>query len=904
MGDQGQDRTVFLSFTSLDREAARAVVAGLREAGIDVWWDEGGIGWGDDWQSKIEQALSRCGAYLILLGRGGVRRWVKPELGVAFKRNVDDGLPILPLLLDGVSPESMPPFLSLRQARPLPADLSLFDFTALAAELRAVSEPTVVPLLQGSPFPGLLSFDEDRKDFFLGRQSDTLALLARLGRGLDGVQRRWIQVEGPSGVGKSSLVRAGLIPAVRAGWAEEGPQAAKWSFVVVRPGSQPLETLAAALEREIGRNEVPKTLFERLEELRHSQGDKADLRYLLKVAFPEGSRLLLVIDQLEELFTLTTDREALARLDALLASALEDLDGPLYLVTTIRSDFLPHIGELPRLQGLLNALAGRYDLQPLGLAGLREIVRIPARRAGLTWSERSLPERIVEDAIRERAPLPLVANVLRLLWDAANKRGDRELRAEDYQALNGVAGALAKGGDRLLGSLGPGGRERARRLLLALVKPGRESQDTKRPIFLREALQAAGGGPEAQRILNRLSGLRAEGRQAPQDPDPHLIVVSEAEAGGSVEHASRVDLAHESLLRGDASGRPYWKTLYDWVKAAREQLEARDRLEDDAKQWEAAGKGRLSELLARGRQLKAFMRVETPSTLAAEYLRASRGRRGLARLAWALALAVVAIAGSSSYLYLERGLDLHSQLAWLALEVGIVLEPDMVTLEAGSFRMGCLERGGCWKDELPVKEVALKPFALGRYEVTFAEYAQFALATGLEMPADSGFGKRRRPVINVSWDEAVRYAQWLSEQTGKRYRLPTEAEWEYAARAGTETRWSFGDQEGQLGGYAWYWANSEGKTHPVGEKSPNPWGLHDVHGNVWEWAKDCWHDNHEGAPTDGAARNALGGGDCSRHVVRGGSWYGKPELLRSAYRYWFESDYRLNNLGFRLAQDP
>jgi hypothetical protein len=345
----------------------------------------------------LEEALSRCGAYLILLGHGGVRRWVKPELGVAFKRHVDEGLPILPLLLDGVAPESMPPFLSLKQARRLPADLSAFDFGGLAAELRTVSEPAVAPLLQGSPFPGLLPFDEDRKDFFLGRQSDTLALLQRLGRGLDGVQRRWIQVEGPSGVGKSSLVRAGLIPAVRAGWAEEGPVPAKWTFLVLRPGGQPLETLAAALEREIAKTEVPKTTFERIEALRRPQGDAADLRYLLKVAYPEGggSRLLLVIDQFEELFTLTTDREILARLDALLASALEDLDGPLYLVTTIRSDFLLQIGELPRLHGLLNAQAGRYDLQPLGLAGLREVVRIPAQRAGLTWSERTLPERIV-----------------------------------------------------------------------------------------------------------------------------------------------------------------------------------------------------------------------------------------------------------------------------------------------------------------------------------------------------------------------------------------------------------------------------------------------------------------------------------------------------------------------------
>ncbi len=434
---QRQVGTVFLSFTSLAREAARAVVSGLRAARIDVWWDEGGIGWGDDWQGELEEALSRCGAYLILLGTGGVRRWVKPELDVALRRHVDDGLPILPLLLDGVSPESMPPFLSLFQASRLPADLATFDFEALAAELCATAAPTVPPIIDACPFPGLVPFEEDAADFFLGRQSDTLALLARLGRGVDGLQRRWLQVEGPSGVGKSSLVRAGLIPAIRAGWLEVGASATAWTVIVLRPGGQPLEALAAALERALGTTRVPATIFQRLEALRRTRGDEADLRYLLKVVFAGDSRLLLVIDQFEELFTLTADPDALARTDALLASAVEDTDGPLYLVTTIRSDFLLRIGELPRLQGLLNARAGRYDLQPLSLAGYREIVRIPVQRAGLKWSEPSLPERIVEDAIRERPPLPLVANLLRLLWEAADNRGDRILRAEDYRALNG-----------------------------------------------------------------------------------------------------------------------------------------------------------------------------------------------------------------------------------------------------------------------------------------------------------------------------------------------------------------------------------------------------------------------------------------------------------------------------------
>jgi formylglycine-generating enzyme required for sulfatase activity len=924
---KAQDRTVFLSFTSLDREAARAVAAGLKAADIDVWWDEGGVGWGDDWQGKIEQALSRCGAYVILLGQGGVRRWVKPELGVAFKRHVDDELPILPLLLDGVSPEAMPPFLSLKQARRLPADISAFDFGTLATELRAVSEPTVAPFLEGSPFPGLLPFDENLADFFLGRQSDTLGLLERLGRGVDGIQRRWLQVEGPSGVGKSSLVRAGLIPAVRAGWAEDGPATAKWAFILLRPGAQPLETLAAALEREIGKTEVPKTLFERLEALRRSRGDAADLRYLLKVAFPEGSRLLLVIDQFEELFTLTSGREVLARVDALLASALEDLDGPLFLVTTIRSDFLLHIGELPRLQGLLNARAGRYDLQPLSLSGLREIVRIPAQRAGLTWSERTLPERIVEDAIRERAPLPLVANLLRLLWDAAEKRGDRVLSAEDYQGLNGVAGALAKGGDRLLESLGPDGREPARRLLLALVKPGQESQDTKRPISLAMALQAAGGGPEAQRVLNRLSGLRADGGQGAQDPDPRLVVVSEGESGPSAEDVARVDLAHESLLRADAAGEPYWKTLYDWVKDAHDRLEDRDRLEQMAKDW-AKGKGEL----VRGRQLRAFRRLRggdaAPSDEAETYLRIS-GRRGVRLLAGSGAgLVLVAVLGTFAYWINREEMRPAMGLYVLAAKAGwIVKRPKMIAIRPGegefpaAFWMGSGDDDpDAWDAEKPRHRVTPKPFAIGRYEVTFEEYELFARSNHREPPSDEAWGTGDRPVINVAWNDARDYADWLSKATGqepgKAYRLPSGAEWEYAARAGTEGRYWWCEKEQPNCDLPPDTANCSmckstkgldgigGRTLPVGSFPANRFGLYDTAGNVWEWGQDCADESYQDAPADGSPREGANGGDCGLRVLRGGSWDDTPEFLRSAYRGTNGAAFRDVNVGFRVAQDP
>ena len=141
----------------------------------------------------------------------------------------------------------------------------------------------------------------------------------------------------------------------------------------------------------------------------------------------------------------------------------------------------------------------------------------------------------------------------------------------------------------------------------------------------------------------------------------------------------------------------------------------------------------------------------------------------------------------------------------------------------------------------------------------------------------------------------------MSQITGKTYRLPTEAEWEYACRAGTTTRYYFGDDASQLGDYAWYSANSQSKTHPVGQKKPNAWGLYDMSGNVWEWCEDDWHDNYIGAPTDGSAW--LINNDNRSHLkcLRGGSWFESPNLCRSAYRSGNLPDGVYNFNGFRVA---
>ncbi len=236
--------------------------------------------------------------------------------------------------------------------------------------------------------------------------------------------------------------------------------------------------------------------------------------------------------------------------------------------------------------------------------------------------------------------------------------------------------------------------------------------------------------------------------------------------------------------------------------------------------------------------------------------------------------------------------------------------PEMVVIPGGRFLMGSPQSEVVRDDnEVPQHNVQIQSFALGKTEVTFDAYDRFAQVTRRKVPNDNGWGRGKRPVINVSWWDALAYAEWLSEQTGKDYRLPTEAEWEYAARSGSTTRYPWGDEAShEKANYGTDHCCSgfvEGadqwlKTAPVESFPVNAFELHDMHGNVWEWAEDCWHDNYQGAPANGSAWQD--GGDCSGRVLRGGSWDNFPRYLRSAYRNRNTSNATNFNLGFRLAR--
>ncbi len=229
------------------------------------------------------------------------------------------------------------------------------------------------------------------------------------------------------------------------------------------------------------------------------------------------------------------------------------------------------------------------------------------------------------------------------------------------------------------------------------------------------------------------------------------------------------------------------------------------------------------------------------------------------------------------------------------------LGPEMVILRGGRYRRGDLQGDGDL-DEKPAREIRLKPFAIGMYEVTFEEYDRFCEVTKRPKADDSEWGRGRRPVVNISWTDARDYVRWLSGQTGERYRLPTDAEWEYAARAGTASRFWWGQQAGQgmanCAGCGSLWDGE--KTGPVGRFSPNPFGLHDTAGNAWEWVADCFKDSFADAAPQGEAPDDS---DCGKRVIRGGAWSFPSREMRSANRWRDFPARSSDDTGLRLARD-
>ncbi|MCG6940810.1 MAG: SUMF1/EgtB/PvdO family nonheme iron enzyme [Thiohalocapsa sp.] len=873
------DFDVFLSYNPLDHAAVGHLARALEDRGLKVFLDRWELVPGSAWPEALAGHLAQCRAAAIVLGPHGMGPWQQRERTLALDRQGrNPRFGVIPVLLPNAEPALG--FLTLSTWVDLRAGVDDTDaLDLLAAAVRgeppaALLERTRQTAARVCPYRGLEVFREEDAPFFFGREACTEALLRAV------AAQSLVAVVGSSGSGKSSLVRAGLVPALRQPDADT-----IWEVATLLTGARPLHALAGALlpflEPEAGASDWPEQIEQLAGRLAAGEVTLAAVIERLLARQPGTDRLLLVVDQWEELYTQAGDDDTKARTAGFIDVLLTAADAaPLTVVLTLRADFYNQVLDHRRLADRLQA--AQINLGPMNREELAAAVTRPAEQAGLQFED-GLPERLLDDVGDAPGNLSRLQFALEALW--AGRRGDRLLHAV-YQSTGGIEGAVAQRAETFYGGLDPAGQRAAEQLFTKLVRPGEATGD----IGLRTGL---GQLDAAEAVLARELA----------DQDCRLLVTARDPVSGR----QTVALAHEALIGA-------WSRLGAWVDQLRQTRKDQRLLDELAGQWREQGKPRRRGL-ASGRTLKRFAHVGAASELAGEYLRASRAQRKRRRLLVVVAILVVVAAWQGLAWLGARGLTLRHPLAAVLDAAGLwqPIEPEMITISQESghpmrFVMGLDSSKASWLG--PGHEVRIAhAYRIGRDEVTFAEYDRFALATWRKLPDDKGWGRGDRPVINVSWQDAEAYTDWLSGKTGKRYRLPKEAEWEHAARGGTNTAYWWGDDvhEGDS-----VWADCDGcgspwdlrQTAPVGSFQANAFGLRDTAGNVWEWVEDCWHGNYAGAPNDGSAWGEPDDADCRQRVMRGGYWGGKPDLLRSAFRFRGNAASRTASVGFRVAQDP
>jgi len=657
------DRTdVFLSYSNNDRDAAANLHAQLAKLGLSVFWDEKGIREGDLWLDRLQDAVDGCGAFVVLVGRDGVAWWIGAETQAALNRYFaprDDAkrLPIFPILLAETQPDALPAFLRLFQATswnggdPLPD--TLFD----QIRNRLIVADTTTRF-EGCPFVGLDAYGKDQAQLFFGRQKETLDALACLNTRNEPIVR-WLEINGNSGCGKSSLMNAGLLPLVEKGWLWRRTGYERWTCIgPMVPGNDPVEMLAECLaktaKKELG--ELVK-MGELVAELK--DGDDA-LRYWLRERKETDTAFLLAVDQFEELFTFANDQER-GRFDRLLAGALEDDDCPLFVISTVRADFIHRFDDVPRLNEARNHRGKPWTLAPIGPDGLREIIEGPARLSSLDVSE--VKGLILEQAANEPGALPLVENALEWLW---NDKTNSRLSERRFHDAGGLVGILSHRADALLDALDKEGRKRALELLFQLVRVDPEGiRHARQRLPVAEAQGVAGGGEVGRDLLNRLAGYQVSGLKS---GPVRLVTIT--------DEGRWVDLIHETLIRikgVDPEGKPqpYWPTLWTYIEKHKDRAWRREQLKRLASKWkDRKGLGRLFAL-AGWSSVFGFRGLAAPGSLEQRYLRWSKGTVLIQAVVLVTVLGVAAIFVESLVWIRGKNLPLDIALKRFAYNMGL-----------------------------------------------------------------------------------------------------------------------------------------------------------------------------------------------------------------------------------------
>jgi CHASE3 domain sensor protein/energy-coupling factor transporter ATP-binding protein EcfA2 len=558
---------VFLSHNSRDRAVVERIAQRLKRAGLEPWLDKWSLTPGGEWQRELGAGLDASVACAVFVGAHDLGAWELQELAVALDRAAkQQGFRVFPVLLPGVEepfdPNRLPHFLRARTwvdfRRGHDDRRALQDLINAAKGVPFGPDVPVVRTDDVVPYLGLRVFGEQDAQFFFGRDREVQRLREKL------KSSRFVAMLGPSGSGKSSLVRAGLVPELRGDALAHGEQC---QVCVLRPGVAPLTALAAQLAKVLPGHAMQATLDALAQDAR-------TLHLSVELALadrPPGERVIVVVDQLEEVFTLCRDDSERRQLFSTLLNATSAPGGRTVVIVTLRTDFYARCATYPELAQLIGSQ--QMLVGPMNTDGLRQAIEQPARRVGLELEE-GLSETILADVAAEPGALPLLEHALLELWE---RRRGAMLTLEGYRQAGGVHGALAQRAEEIYNQLSPEQQQIARRALLRLTEPGEGTEDTRRRAPRRE-LATAEGDDNFDAVLGRLV-------------DARLLTTGRDETGQEV-----VDVSHEALIRG-------WPRLRSWIDADRAGLLTHRRLTDSAREWDTLHREPAS--LYRGARLAA-----------------------------------------------------------------------------------------------------------------------------------------------------------------------------------------------------------------------------------------------------------------------------------------------------------